>query len=257
MKVIFLDIDGVMNSNLFYRSRHKKRWFKLETYLCFFKKWFKFIFNGFKFKAISMKDYKPNPDFGTLEYTYKRLVKETDKNAWINLIQLVKETGAKICISSVWKNHFNNINDWSIALERLGFDKDVFVGITPNRETLRGTEIQKWMDMQTEPIENYVIIDDDSDMLPEQMGNFFQTDTYCGLTPNTCYRIKRHFSKQENSKDIVRYNDYYGEIYAQEYTIEQYGNLDDYTDITSAFKAGMKKQSELIKKQVNLIKHDH
>jgi len=37
----------------------------------------------------------------------------------------------------------------------------------------------------------YAIIDDDSDMLLNQEQNFFQTDNYSGLTPNTCYKIKR------------------------------------------------------------------
>jgi len=32
MKVIFLDIDGVMNSQLFYERRHKRRWLRPITY---------------------------------------------------------------------------------------------------------------------------------------------------------------------------------------------------------------------------------
>lgn len=44
----------------------------------------------------------------------------------------------------------------------------------------------------------YAIIDDDSDMLLEQSQHYFQTDFYSGLTNNTCYRIKR-FSKFFNS----------------------------------------------------------
>ena len=42
---------------------------------------------------------------------------------------------------------------------------------------------------------NYVIIDDDSDMLLNQQEHFFNTDYYSGLTHNTCYRIKRFFNK--------------------------------------------------------------
>ena len=42
---------------------------------------------------------------------------------------------------------------------------------------------------------NYVIIDDDSDMLLWQANHFFQTDSYSGLTPNICYRIKRYFNE--------------------------------------------------------------
>jgi hypothetical protein len=44
---------------------------------------------------------------------------------------------------------------------------------------------------------NYVIIDDDSDMLLHQAEHFFLTDNYSGLTPNTCYKIKRYLTKDK------------------------------------------------------------
>lgn len=43
----------------------------------------------------------------------------------------------------------------------------------------------------------YAIIDDDSDMLYWQRNNFFQTDGYSGLTPNICYKIKRFFQQKD------------------------------------------------------------
>lgn len=39
----------------------------------------------------------------------------------------------------------------------------------------RGSEIQEWLDKQTEPC-RYVILDDDSDMLDCQLPYFIQTD---------------------------------------------------------------------------------
>ena len=45
---------------------------------------------------------------------------------------------------------------------------------------------------------NYAIIDDDSDMLLWQKDNFFQTDSYSGLTPTTCYKIKNFFMQKQN-----------------------------------------------------------
>lgn len=39
----------------------------------------------------------------------------------------------------------------------------------------RGSEIQEWLDKQTEPY-RYVILDDDSDMLDWQLPYFIQTD---------------------------------------------------------------------------------
>ena len=64
----------------------------------------------------------------------------------------------------------------------------------------RGIEISKWLKDNIKPethgchyfdFHKYAIIDDDSDMLLNQRFNFFQTDNYSGLTPNTCYKIKR------------------------------------------------------------------
>jgi len=58
MKVIFLDIDGVMNSNLFYHKRYKKRWLRLETYKWFIISKMRYVFNGFKHKSINLSNYK-------------------------------------------------------------------------------------------------------------------------------------------------------------------------------------------------------
>jgi hypothetical protein len=64
--------------------------------------------------------------------------------------------------------------------------------------------------------------------------------------------FEQHTDKNLNISDVsVRYSDYLGEKYGQEYTISQFGDLDEYTDITSAFKAGMKKQAELIQQQID------
>ena len=45
----------------------------------------------------------------------------------------------------------------------------------------RGYEIKEWLDKHTD-IMNYVIIDDDSDMLKEQKKHFIRTSELTGLT---------------------------------------------------------------------------
>ena len=88
--------------------------------------------------------------------------------------------------------------------------------ITPSvREPgrIRGDEIKAWLDANPlikcehptscppfsramcmwHPIEKYAILDDDSDMLPEQMPNFFQTSWQTGITPEIAERVINHF----------------------------------------------------------------
>jgi hypothetical protein len=63
---------------------------------------------------------------------------------------------------------------------------------------LRGNEILAWIKENRLLIgadyydyKHYVIFDDDSDMLLWQNENYFRVDPYVGLTPNVCYRAKR------------------------------------------------------------------
>jgi hypothetical protein len=58
---------------------------------------------------------------------------------------------------------------------------------------MRGEEIKDWLQKNQE-VQEYAILDDDSDMLPEQMDKFYHCDGYFGLSPNHLYRIQRAFS---------------------------------------------------------------
>lgn len=197
MKVIFLDIDGVMNSNVFYEKRHRMRWLKPITYWWKLKSLFRKAF-GIQSKPISLIDYKIPDSYYEFETQYKRLREETCSQKWKWLSEFCNETGTKICISSVWKYHFtdkqglSNLENWEKVFTMLGFNPNTFVGITGDRRTLRGQEIKEWLEEHPE-VKDYAIIDDDSDMLEEQMGNFHHSDPWFGMSPNHLYRIQRQF----------------------------------------------------------------
>ncbi|MFW5847630.1 MAG: HAD domain-containing protein [bacterium] len=162
--IIFLDIDGVLNCQLFYEKR------RLE-----------------------------NKDF-ILKHPYDKYKYEIcpDRISWLN--ELCEEVNAKVVISSTWRAMDNPIDE---VLKYCGATFDI-IGITPfTKERVRGVEIKLWLDNNIKPetygcyshdFYKYAIIDDDSDMLLNQANHFFSTDNYSGLTPNTCYKIRRFFT---------------------------------------------------------------
>ena len=60
-------------------------------------------------------------------------------------------------------------------------------------EGVRGHEIQEWLDKHPE-VTRYAILDDDSDMLPEQMPNFFKTTFQNGLIEDIAKKVTEHLN---------------------------------------------------------------
>ena len=89
--------------------------------------------------------------------------------------ELATETSAKIVISSTWRV---SSEDVEFAQEQF---TNQFYGTTPVLHSLRGREIQKFLEEHNE-IDNYVIIDDDSDMLEEQMSHLIIVDRQNGFS---------------------------------------------------------------------------
>lgn len=144
-KFIFLDIDGVLNSEQYYIEKPWPQRFeelkdKLDEHIAF---------------GISHIDPKA--------------VKLLNK--------LVAETKAKIVVSSSWRG--------DIALQTIFSLADIIepiYGETPRLESrFRGEEIKFWLEKQSKPYK-YVIIDDDSDMFDDQKPYFIHTDYEFGLT---------------------------------------------------------------------------
>lgn len=208
MRVIFLDIDGVMNSTVFYKQRHKRRWRKPITWWYALRRIVRKLF-GIKPKGVSLADWKTPDSHYTFDYQFKRLQEETCPQKWKWLSEWCNETDTKICISSTWKNHFgvkgyvSTPEKWEDALVKLGFKEGTYVGITETYRTLRGDEIKDWLDKHPE-VEDYAILDDDSDMLPEQFMKFHHCDPWFGLSPNHLYRINRQFENKGNYERLTQ-----------------------------------------------------
>lgn len=170
--VIFLDIDGVFNCQIFYQENYKKVKKRLR-------------------KQVKSKEIK------RLE-RYKNQICP-DRIKWFS--ELCKEVKADVVISSTWRIG-KSVEELQEIMNYCGGSFRI-IGKTENLGYERGIEISKWLKDNVKPetygcnyydFHRYAIIDDDSDMLLNQRFNFFQTDNYSGLTPNTCYKIKRFFS---------------------------------------------------------------
>lgn len=129
-----------------------------------------------------------------------------------NLKRIINETGAKIVISSSWRHSglqkmLEMWNFRNLPGEVIGVTPDLYrhVDFEGERKMVRGDEIQATIDRHPE-ITNYVILDDDTDMLPRQMGNFVQTsnninhpdciDIGYGLTNECTNRAIRILNRQ-------------------------------------------------------------
>lgn len=172
MKVLFLDIDGVLNS---------ENWAGYRLYC---------IKNNMYDRVLNFID--------TNDENTEHKLTMIDDRAVANLNRIVEETGCKIVLSSSWRSSQESENVFTQYILKLkGFKYELY-DVTPrlwHKEfgTQRGEEIQLWLGKESEKneIESYVILDDDSDLLPEQMNNFIHVDGQVGLTYNdVCKAIK-------------------------------------------------------------------
>lgn len=149
MKVIFLDIDGVLNSG---------------DNQCSY---------GF------LKNCSGSDKYGDL----------FDDRCVRYLQAIVEKTGAYIVMSSSWRH------SGMLKMAQMWEDRKLpgkLIDVTPSWKhdamtggiskcyDCRGEEIQEWIN-SAKP-EKYIIIDDDSDMLDEQMQYFIKTDGMIGIT---------------------------------------------------------------------------
>lgn len=116
-----------------------------------------------------------------------------------NLEIIIKMTGAKIVISSTWR--LSGLKIMQEMWKARGLAGEI-IDVTPiTSDGVRGNEIDKWLKSKNYyypisdwdspaweekraecEIENYVIIDDDRDMLLDQADHFVHTPAYHGLS---------------------------------------------------------------------------
>lgn len=134
MKVLFLDIDGVLNSHRSFIAA-----------------------NNDAFPDLSIRGMKKIDHVG------------------VGLLRkMCSLTDIKIVVSSTWRMG-HTVDELAKA-----FDLPI-IDATPVLDTIRGHEIQHWLDRHPD-VTNYAIVDDDSDMLESQLPFFVKTSHYDGVT---------------------------------------------------------------------------
>ena len=135
-KIVFLDIDGVLNSHNFYCARQSF----------------------------------PNKMFNSSDDRVKSFeLREIDLVPLGLLYQLVIETGSKIVITSTWRLGRNPLYFRLLFYRKgIGFPEHTIIGKTDTLHAhTRGHEIEKWIS-DNNFTGRYVILDDDSDFLNYQ-----------------------------------------------------------------------------------------
>ena len=165
-KIIFLDVDGVLNSSRSCKRFHKKYQAKGN------------FFNGY---GGFFKEHEPATKRNVL----------WDPNCVDYLMTIIEKTGAEIVISSTWRHSFSE-EKFKEMFAVYGYNDVPVIGKTHVRFSevkdgrdsgMRGNRIAEYiieLDDQGIEIDDYVILDDNSDMLNHQVENHF-VHTYFGI----------------------------------------------------------------------------
>jgi len=144
VKILFLDIDGVLNSKLFY----------------------KYI-------------YKPENGWSRFDPYCVVLIK-----------RLIEEFSMRVVITSTWRNGIVDRLMKELEENELVYHlhKDWHTPII--RPASRGKEIKLWLDEHPEAKE-YLIIDDNENLLEDQLTRFVKTSSFAGMA-------QEHYNQARN-----------------------------------------------------------
>jgi len=175
VKVIFLDIDGVLNTDKNYEE----------------------------YARAQREDPEQNPEVqGRIDIIHRHVHLLFDEICITNLNSIIRSTGAKIVISSSWRHFYDDakgrpkFGDLVELLKRVGMIGEV-IGKTPtnlprrmSESVPRGKEIKRWLD-ENPGVEAFVILDDTADMASLRH-KLVRTSARIGLSLRDIDKALRH-----------------------------------------------------------------
>ena len=160
-KVIFLDIDGVLNTE----RQHDHC---VEAGLAYADNF------GYAFDPVAVANLKRIVDETgadiVISSSWKFWGLSTMQKLWANR----ELTGTLIDVTP------NNVSDEML----LSVDLDLM-----DLPAGKGSEIKEWLETKGQQVTHYAILDDLPDMLPEQQSHFVQTDPRIGITEDNANRV--------------------------------------------------------------------
>ncbi len=155
MKVLFLDIDGVLNSSTWYKNRPHR-----------------FL--------------RDNPQESDWEC-------ELDPSAILVFKKFIHDVpDLQIVISSTWRINYELAEFKRRFSQMLSIEPSRVIDMTPHLGTIRGLEIQDWLNRNPQ-VTKFAILDDDSDM-GDLMDNLFKTTWEDGLKTEHTKAITEFFN---------------------------------------------------------------
>lgn len=101
-----------------------------------------------------------------------------------------------IVASSSWRKFIKDVEDYKVLLTNRFLPGDRLIGFTPDFGTYRRDEIKYFINNSVNPIDHYVILDDDTDAdYNTSKGRFFRTMFTAGYTDAVDRKVRRYLNK--------------------------------------------------------------
>src|ERR1700749_3813508 len=165
-RIIFLDVDGVLNSE------------ETVDYYGHYGGWF-----------------GENDEIDEVKVAWGQQLVD-------NLKYIVEQTNAEIVVSSTWRVHFS-LQKFSDMFKIYGWENVPLIGKTESLAASRGVEINQWLNANEGEIESYVILDDNDWFLTEQQSSFIKTSIFHGLSFKDAAKAVEILLKNSPEKSIL------------------------------------------------------